>query len=136
MVMVSLSVACFAFGPKERKEGCAGDDCRPRQKGENSQRMGKRGMEPRMFESVDLTPEQKDKMQEIRKAHRDQMFELRTEIQKAKIEEKVSLHKHDFNKAKKYAKSINATEGKIKLDRIEMMEECYNVLTKEQKAKL
>jgi len=141
MMMLSLSAACFAFGPKDGRKNWNGHfrkgrDCGPSQRCETSPRFEKRDMEPRMYEFLDLSAEQKKQMQTIRKKHRDQMFDLRTDIQKAKIDKRISLKKHDFDKAKKHVKAINQTNGKIQQKRIEMMEDCYNVLTKEQKAKL
>ncbi len=141
LVMASLSVACFAFGAKGHKKGGDGSygrqNCAPGQMCE--QRFGKGQRFDgnfRMFQNLDLTDAQKEKIQAIHKKNRDQIFELRTEIQKAKIDQRVCLKDNDFSKAKKYASDISKAESKIEQKRIDMMEDCYNVLTKEQKSKL
>ncbi len=139
-VMISLSVACFAFGAKDGKMG----GNRPQRQGEFGQRAEQcdtkcqefKKRRPRMYENLDLSDAQKEKMQKIHKAHRDEVFELRTDVQKAKIDQRVNLKNQNFSKAKSNAKNISELEDKIELKRIEMMEKSYNVLTKEQKAKL
>ncbi len=139
-VIVSLSATCFAFGAKDGKM----EGKRPQRQGEfrqkseqcddQCQKLERR--RPRMFENIELTAEQKEKMEAIHKAHRDEVFSLRTDVQKAKIDQRVNLKNQDFSKAKSNAKNINELEGKIEQSRIEMMKKSYDMLTKEQKAKL
>ncbi len=135
IMVLCLATSAFAFGPND-------DDGKHKNIGKHEN--GRQPMERRfdhcsefpMGCDVELTQEQKDKMSDIHKKHRDEVFDIRTDIQKTKVDQRVNLKKHDFAKAKANAKKINALRGQIEDLKIDMMEDCYNVLTKEQKAKL
>ena len=135
LMALCIATSAFAFGPD-------GDGNKHKNNGRNRdghQMMDKKsGMCSRysMFDDVDLSQEQKDKMKAIRKKNRDQVFEIDTDIQKAKIDKRVNMKKHDFAKAKSNVKKISELRGKKEALKIDMMQDCYNVLTKEQKAKL
>ena len=103
------------------------------------------GMERSLFKQLDLTSEQKDKLQELRSANKAEMkahrqanrAANRAELQSyhAKVQKLVLADNFDQNAANELAKQMVEKQTERRVQMLEKRHQMLSVLTPEQKAK-
>ena len=88
-----------------------------------------------MLEKLDLSAEQKDKIQTLRISHQKEMVDLKADLEKAKIalrelKAKKNFPRNDYLSA---VEKINNAENKISLSRANHRMDIYEILTDKQK---
>jgi len=84
---------------------------------------------------LDLTKEQKDKMEEILTKYRKEIIDFRSKFESLKIDERSEMRKGNFEKAKTISKKVSKIKEEISFSNIDRQKNIYNILTKEQQEK-
>jgi Spy/CpxP family protein refolding chaperone len=89
----------------------------------------------RMFEKLNLTADQKDKIQQLQIEHQKAMVDLRADIKKNRLDMKELMLKGDVSRADvlNIVKEINADRDKIATARANHMMDIYELLNEQQR---
>lgn len=89
------------------------------------------------FLHLSLTKEQNEKVQQLKLEHEKKMIDLKSNLEKAKLEKKELLLKKNFssNDYLKIEEKIMQAENVIKMEKAKYKMSIYNLLTEEQKEK-
>lgn len=89
----------------------------------------------KMLEKLDLSTEQKDKIQTLRIAHQKEIIDLKADLEKAKLALRELREKKNFSRTDYLGavEKINNAENKISLSRANHRMDVYDLLTDKQK---
>lgn len=103
--------------------------------GDRGQQMGKnrQGMPlAGILNELELTDAQKDQIEALGLQDQKWNIQNRADVETLKIDKREALRKKDFNKAKKLTNQISDKRNGAAIKRIELHENIWNLLTKEQ----
>lgn len=113
-------------------------DCEKHQKG-GMERMerGRNGhhggmMMMRIMNQLELTEDQKDKLEDLRVTNQKSNIAAKAEIDAKEVDANVAKKDMNFKNMKKITSEIADLKEKMKLKNIDHMEKCWNILTTEQ----
>jgi len=88
-----------------------------------------------LFDKLNLTDSQKDKINSLRTEHQKKMIDLRADLQKARLDEKELRNSDNISRSDvvKVTEKINKIRDEISLLRANHRMDIYEVLTPEQK---
>ncbi len=89
----------------------------------------------RMFEKLNLTDDQKDKIDQLRLKHQEEMIDLRADMQKKRLAVKELQQKVNYSRSDylDLVKDLNASRDKIAVARANHRMDIYELLTDQQK---
>ncbi len=89
----------------------------------------------RMFEKLNLTDDQKAKIEDLQIQHQKAMIDLHADLQKKRLDMKELIHKGNFSRSDflNITNEINAARDKIATARANHMMDIYSLLTDQQK---
>lgn len=101
------------------------------QKNENNMRME---FHKNIFEKLNLTDQQKDKMSELRFSHKKQMIDLKAALEKSRLALQELRSKDNFTRSEVLAavKKINQAKNDIAIAEANNKMDMYEILTPEQ----
>lgn len=88
-----------------------------------------------MCEELELTDKQKDEIEAFQIENQKEMVDLQADLKKLVIDQKAAHRDHDFAKIRSLTKKIFQLKEDLALQRIELKEKRWNILTEEQKEK-
>lgn len=91
---------------------------------------------PMMFEKLDLTKEQMDKIHQIKIKNEKLDIDSKAELKKLKIDKMEAMRSMNFDKAKEVIKKMSEIKTKSQIGNIDEMVEITKLLTKEQLDKM
>ena len=101
------------------------------------QREKNRGESPRgrMFEKLDLTQDQKDKIEQFSITHQKEMIDLRADLQKKRLDMRELVRKGNFSRSDflNIVNELNGARDKIATAKANHMMDIYSLLTDQQK---
>ncbi len=89
----------------------------------------------RMFEKLNLTDDQKDKIEQLRLKNQEEMIDLRADMQKKRLAVKELQQKGNYSRSDylNLVNDLNASRDKIALARANHRMDVYEILTDQQK---
>ncbi len=89
----------------------------------------------KMFEKLNLTDDQKAKIEDLMIAHQKAMVDLRADLQKKRLDMKDLIHKGNFSRSDflNAVKAVNVSRDKIAEAKANHMMDVYQLLTDQQK---
>lgn len=99
------------------------------------QRQMKDGKRGRMYQELNLTQDQKEKIQEFRLNHKEYVIDIQTQIKKNRLEIEKLLMDDNFNESRLLDISHKNSElrAQIKDSRLKMLLSAYKILDTDQK---
>ena len=96
---------------------------------------GRQNMRDRMFEKLNLTQDQKDKIADLMIEHQKGMIDLRADLQKKRLDMKELVHKGNFSRSDflNAIKDVTNAKDKIATAKANHMMDIYELLTDQQK---
>lgn len=88
----------------------------------------------RIMKNLELSESQQEKLESYRTSMRKESIDIRANIEKKEIDLKAAEREMNFSQIKKLTSEINEQKLELKLNGIDNMEKCWNVLTTEQQA--
>jgi protein CpxP len=105
------------------------------ERGEHGQQMGKhrQGMPlAGILSEVELTDAQKDQIHALQQKHQKWNIQNRADVETLQIDKREALKNKNFSLAKKLTNQISEKRNDAAIKRIELHEDVWNLLTKEQ----
>jgi len=97
--------------------------------------MGGPQFHEQMMEELDMTDDQKDKIREFQTDNKKLAIQKQSEIKILRIEIHEALRKQKFSEAKRITEKISDIEKDLAVNRIDMHEKHWKILTDDQKEK-
>ncbi len=93
------------------------------------------GFNRKMMEQLEVTAEQRDKIEAVRVRFQKQMIDLQAEMKKLRIDKRTEMNALNFSKAKNINKLMSDNMLKMKNAKIDEISEMVKILNKEQTEK-
>ncbi len=102
---------------------------------QKADRPGGQGLRGQMFMKLNLTEEQKDKIEQLRIEHQKTMIDLRADMQKKRLAMEELMQKGNYTRTDflKAISDINASKDKIETARANNRMDVYDLLNDQQK---
>ena len=151
-ILILLVIAVAAIGILSAEEDCKrfqgerGEGRGFEHRGEKFEHPGKGHGQPgkghgglmfheKMIEELDLTEEQQTEIRKLRTENKKLMIQKQADIKILKIEIHEALAEQNFGEAKRITEKISDIEKDLAVNKIEMHEKHWEILTDEQKEK-
>ncbi len=135
IIVITLLVFAGLLTAFEKGMGQDQEDCNGMMQGRFEQKHDGNGMLMHMTEELELTESQVENLQEIHLAHKKSMIQKHSEIKILQLDKDVAMKNKDFAEAKKITKNIFEIKQEMALEKLDLLEDQWNLLTDEQKLK-
>ena len=135
--IILLVIAFLAIGLLSAEEDCKGFRGEGHGKGSENHGKGHDGtmMHEKIAEELDLTDDQKTEMRKFQTDNKKMLIQKKSDMKILKIEVYEALAEQKFAEAKRITEKISNIEKEIAVNKIEMHEKRWEILTDEQKEK-